>query len=90
MQYFVLFAGLLFGTNLAGSPVPKVELTATAVATTISFRATSDESGTYVIPNVPIGQFQLRASATGSKQVTRTGIKAKAAQRLRVDIVFEL
>jgi hypothetical protein len=77
-------------TDPAGAPVPNVEVTATAVATSLTYRASSNDSGTYVIPNVPIGQFSLRASATGFKQVTRTGVNVEVAQRLRVDIVFEL
>ncbi len=32
----------------------------------------------------------MRATATGFKQVTRTGINVEVAQRLRVDIAFEL
>jgi len=77
-------------TDPAGAPVPNVEVTATAVATSLTFRSTSSDSGTYVIPNVPIGQFSIRASATGFKQVTRTGVNVEVAQRLRVDITFEL
>lgn len=77
-------------TDPAGAPVPNVEVTATAVATSLPFKAVSNDSGTYVIPNVPIGQFTVRASGTGFKQVTRTGVNVEVAQRLRVDIVFEL
>jgi hypothetical protein len=77
-------------TDPAGAPVPNVEVTATAVATSLGYRATTSESGTYVIPNLPIGQFSVRATATGFKQVTRSGINVEVAQRLRVDISFEL
>lgn len=77
-------------TDPSGAPVPNVEVTATAIATGLSYRANSNDSGTYVIPNLPIGQFTIRASGTGFKQVTQTGINVEVAQRLRVDIAFEL
>lgn len=77
-------------TDPAGAPVPNVEVTATAVSTSLTYKAVTSDSGTYVIPNLPIGQFTVRASGTGFKQVTRTGLNVEVAQRLRVDIAFEL
>lgn len=84
--------GTITGTvaDPGGAPVPNVDIAATAVATGLSYKGTTNESGVYVIPNVPIGAFTVSASAKGFKQVQRTGISVEVAQRLRVDITLEL
>ena len=77
-------------TDPTGAPIPNVEVTATALATTLTYKAVSNDSGVYVISNVPIGAFTVTASATGFKQVQRTGINVEVSQRLRVDLALEV
>ena len=43
-----------------------------------------------MIPNVAIGPITVTATATGFKQVQRTGINVEVSQRLRVDITLEI
>lgn len=77
-------------TDPTGSPRPSVEVTARAAATGLTYKGQTNESGVYVIPNVPIGEFTVTATATGFKQVQRTGVNVEVAQRLRVDITLEI
>jgi hypothetical protein len=65
-------------------------VTARALSTELTYKARSNDSGVYVIPNVPIGQLTVTASATGFKQVQLTGINVEVSQRLRVDISLEI
>ncbi len=96
---------LLAGVALAQSPlgtitgtitdaqqarVPGVEVEAKNVGTGISYRATSSADGTYVITNLPVGKYELSASAPGFKSFRRTDITVEVAQRLRLDITLEL
>lgn len=77
-------------TDSTAAAVPNVEITARALATGLTYKAVSNDSGVYVISNVPIGAFTVTGSAAGFKQVQRTGINVEVSQRLRVDIVLEV
>jgi hypothetical protein len=77
-------------TDPTGSPVPDVEVIVKATATGLTFRGRTNDTGVYVIPNLPIGQVEITASATGFKQVQRTGINVEVAQRLRVDLALQV
>ncbi|MCU0247076.1 MAG: TonB-dependent receptor, partial [Bryobacter sp.] len=84
--------GTITGTivDQQGAGVPRVEVVAKNLGTTLTFRGVSSEDGTYVIPNVPIGQYELTATAPGFKQVRRTGITVEVSQRLRLDLTLEV
>lgn len=84
--------GTITGTvsDPAGAPVSNVQVVAQALSTGLTYEARSNDSGVYVIPNVPVGQFFVSASATGFKRVVRSGITVEVSQRLRVDIGLEI
>lgn len=67
-----------------------MEVKARQISTGLIFRGSSGEEGTYVIPSLPIGQYEITAAAPGYKSFRRTGLTLEVAQRLRVDITFEL
>src|SRR5262249_47994546 len=77
-------------TDSQGARVPRVEVIATQVSTNIAFSAHSSDDGTYVIPSLPVGVFEVTASSAGFKTFRRSGVVLEVAQRLRVDIVLEL
>ncbi|HEU0141567.1 MAG TPA: TonB-dependent receptor, partial [Bryobacteraceae bacterium] len=98
---FLISTGLMFAQSPLGTitgtisdtqnaRVPGVEVTATQVGTGLSFKATSSGDGTYVIPNLPVGRYEVEASATGFKSFRRTGVVLEVSQRLRLDIALEL
>jgi hypothetical protein len=74
----------------AGAPVPGVEVTVRATSTGLTYKGRSDDSGVYVILNVPAGDVSLTASANGFKQIQRGGITVEVAQRLRADLTLEI
>ncbi len=77
-------------TDAQSARVPGVEVVARNVGTNLTFKAVSSEDGTYVIPQLPVGGYELTAAAPGFKQFKRTDIVLEVAQRLRVDIALEL
>jgi hypothetical protein len=77
-------------TDPAGAPVPGVEVVARSLSTSLSFKGTTNDSGVYVIPNLPIGEVNLSAQGTGFKQVQRNRVTVEVAQRLRVDFTLEI
>lgn len=84
--------GTIAGTvsDALGARIPNVEVVAKQTATGLTFRARSSETGTYVIPAIPIGALDVEASAQGFKQFRRTGLVLEVDQRMRLDIVLEL
>jgi len=99
---FVLLAGLsLYAqspqgtitgtiTDAQGARVPGVQVVATQVATNLTYKGSSSEDGTYVIPALPVGKYEVNATASGFKTFRRTDIQLEVSQRLRLDIALEL
>jgi hypothetical protein len=84
--------GTITGTVLdpTGAPVTNVDVTARALSTGLTYKGQTNDSGVYVIPNVPIGSFTVTAQAPGFKQMQRTGLNVEVSQRLRVDFSLEV
>ncbi len=77
-------------TDAQGARVPGVEITAVNTATNIANRATTSEDGTYAIPALPVGVYQITARAKGFKAAQRSDVTLEVAQTLRVDFTLEL
>jgi len=58
----------------SGAVLPGVEVTATQTDTGISRSALSNETGSYVLPNLAIGPYKLEASLPGFRTFVQTGI----------------
>ena len=57
-----------------GAVLPGVEVTATQNETGISRMSVTNETGSYVLANLPIGTYRLSAALPGFKTYTQTGI----------------
>jgi outer membrane receptor protein involved in Fe transport len=73
-----------------GARVPGVEVVATQVATNLTYKGSSSEDGTYVIPALPVGRYTVTATAAGFKTFKREDIQLEVSQRLRLDITLEV
>src|SRR6188508_547209 len=58
----------------SGAVLPGVEVTATQTDTGFSRGAISNETGSYVLPNLAIGPYKLEASLPGFRTFVQTGI----------------
>src|ERR1041385_3463705 len=58
----------------AGAVLPGVEVTATQNETGISRMSVTNETGSYVLANLPIGTYRLSAALPGFKTYAQTGI----------------
>jgi hypothetical protein len=70
--------------------VPGAAVTITNVDTGIARDAVTNASGRYQAQNLPVGSYQVEASFTGFKTVTRRGITLTVGQTARVDLALEL
>ncbi len=78
-------------TDPSGAIVPNAKITVTNTATGISHDATTDQSGSYQVLQLPIGLYRVRAEAPGF-QVTTVDSKTalEINQTLRIDVKLEV
>ena len=58
----------------SGAVLPGVEIKATQTETGITREAVTNESGLFVLPNLPIGPYRLEAALPGFRTFVQTGI----------------
>ncbi|MGH9356302.1 MAG: carboxypeptidase regulatory-like domain-containing protein, partial [Terriglobia bacterium] len=80
-------SGNIFGTVLdpSGAVVPGVKIIATSVQTGAVRSATSSSLGTYQLPGVPAGVYNVQASVRGFKSVVRNGVVVTVGANISVD-----
>src|SRR5574340_282240 len=77
-------------TDPTGALVPGVSIELTNVATNVSRKATTGESGDFEIPYVPLGTYTLVATSAGFKNFVAEDILIRARETRRIDVVLEL
>ncbi len=84
-------AGQISGTvkDASGAILPGVSVTVTNEATTLTRTVTTDDSGFYVITNLPVGNYSVTSEQRGFRRITKTGIELVADGRLTVDFALE-
>lgn len=79
-----------FVRDSSGAVVPNVSVSASNTATGLTRSATSNENGYYVIANLPIGDYEVSAEATGFKKFIKTHVVLTVNAKLTVDITLEI
>lgn len=77
-------------TDATGAVVPNATVTATQVDTNFTRSVQSNESGQYLIPLLPLGNYQVEVTASGFKRFVRTGIVLDLSRNARIDPVLEV
>src|SRR6266850_4587685 len=79
--------GQFQGTVLdqSGAAVPNATVTAAQEGTGQKFTATTSNTGYYVIPQLPIGQYKVTVEAQGFKSVSAANQTANAGVIQRLD-----
>jgi hypothetical protein len=70
--------------TLAGASV-----TATNVATSVHYKATSNQLGYYTIPFVPPGQYTIEATLRGFRTLERTGVVVQVNETAHLNLVLQ-
>ncbi|MDQ3321063.1 MAG: TonB-dependent receptor [Acidobacteriota bacterium] len=76
-------------TDAAGAAVPNASLTVRNIETGTERQTTSDESGVYRAPLLPLGNFRVTVEAPNFKRLVREGITLSAGQTATVDLGLE-
>jgi hypothetical protein len=84
--------GVITGTvtDNSGAIVPAVQVTATQVATSIQFTAVSNSYGSYVLLNLPAGNYSLSFRKDGFKDLAETGLVLEAQHTIRKDVRLDI
>ena len=61
-------------TDPSGAVIAKAQVTVTNVNTGVVSTTTTNDSGDYILPSLPIGTYKINVAAPGFKQFTATGI----------------
>src|ERR1700691_3405210 len=88
------FAQLPTGTILGsvkdttGASVPGATVTITNVGTGITRTVMSEQDGTYIAPEVPVGHYSVQAEHDGFNTENRTGITLNVTDQARIDFTL--
>ncbi|HEV2387222.1 MAG TPA: TonB-dependent receptor [Candidatus Acidoferrales bacterium] len=75
-------------TDPSGAAIPGARVIATNLATSISIDLTTDSTGRYSAPSLPIGQYDVRVEMQGFKTAERQNITLSVGQIQEVDITL--
>ncbi len=85
-------AGAIVGTvsDPSGAIIAGATITVTNMDTNISVRATTDQTGNYVVTPLNVGRYSVSVEAAGFKRSVRSDITLNVQDRLRVDAALEV
>jgi hypothetical protein len=81
----------LLGTvnDSSGAPVANVKLTITELNTGVSRSSQTNDSGNYVVPDLPPGTYTVTAELSGFKRASRTSVDVIVNTTQRVDLILQ-
>jgi hypothetical protein len=76
-------------TDTTGAAIPNASITIKNIETGSERQVTSDESGVYRAPLLPLGTYQVTVEAANFKRLVREGITLTTGQTATVDLGLE-
>src|SRR2546422_2889724 len=77
-------------TDQSSAILPGVEVKVTQTDTGITRSAVTNETGSYVLPNLPIGPYRLEAALPGFRSYVRTGIVLQVGSNPVLNVRLEV
>src|SRR5712671_6572035 len=77
-------------TDSTGAVVPGAKVTVTNKDAGYVFNSVSTSEGTWYIPNLNPGNYQLRIEAAGFKAYVQDGILLRTAEQPRIDVKLDV
>src|SRR5690348_14445004 len=87
-QAAATLSGAIFDPT--GAPVVNAAVKATNELTGQSHTATTNVSGDYLLPALPVGPYRVEVEVAGFKKYVRQGITLTVSQNARVDAKLEI
>ncbi len=100
--FVVLMAGACFGqavntaqiqgrvTDPSGAPVPGAQIKATQTATGMVRTTSSATDGSYSLPSLPVGAYQLEVKASAFRGYVQKGIVLQVGENPQVDVTLQI
>ena len=84
--------GEILGTvrDPSGAVLPRAKITAVQTATGLTRSTTTGAEGTYTLPQLPVGTYDVEVEAPGFKSASSTGITLDVSQQRQVDFTLAL
>lgn len=77
-------------TDTTGAPVPGATVDATETESGLQREATTGPDGGYLIPNLPVGPYQLKVNKAGFETYEQSGITIQVGNNLRIDMPLKV
>ncbi len=77
-------------TDPAGAPVPAARVEVTSVAIGLERNTFTGENGSFTIPNLPGGNYEITIEAAGFKSLVRSGIRLDTDQATTLKLRLEV
>ena len=74
----------------SGAVLPGAQVVATQTDTAVSRTTITNETGYYVLPNLPLGPYRLEASLPGFRTFVQTGIVLQVGSSPAINVVLEV
>jgi hypothetical protein len=74
----------------SGAVLPGAEITATQTETGISRMTLTNETGSYVLPNLPLGPYKIEAGLPGFRTFVQTGIVLQVNSNPTINVVLQV
>src|SRR5881227_2034769 len=74
----------------SGAVLPGVEITATQTETGVARMAVSNETGSFVLANLPLGPYKVEASLAGFRTYVQTGIVLDVNSNPTINAVLQV
>src|SRR5207244_5647046 len=77
-------------TDPSGAVLPGSEITATQTETAAARKTVSNETGSYILPNLALGPYRLEVSLPGFRTFVQTGIVLQVNSTPVINAVLEV
>jgi Carboxypeptidase regulatory-like domain len=77
-------------TDPSGSAIPNAKITITSVETGATRSITTNESGSYAVPELNIGHYDIKVEAAGFKIAEQRGVVLQVGDRSRFDFQMQV
>src|SRR5262245_28630623 len=77
-------------TDASGAVLPGVEVTATQTATGLTRSTVTNETGSYVLPTLPLGPYKLEAALNGFRTFVQSGIVLQVNSSVVINPALEV
>src|SRR6202158_3342876 len=74
----------------SGAVLPNATITVTNVDTSLRRTVSTGDDGTYRVPELPVGHYEVRGEHAGFKRETQRGITLEVTQQAVINLDFQM